>query len=89
MRKLISGIVGLVWGGFILIMSLIHGGPQGEGGAYAGAVCGLVHGILFFVFGAIYLFLGIRELQSEARRQKRRRRRPRKRRRRAWWDEDD
>jgi hypothetical protein len=91
MRNLISGIIGLAWGGLILLGSLLHG-LQGEGAYYAGQVCGLVMGVLFFFGGAVYLILGIRELRPEAPRRKRRRRRdddrPR-RRRRSRWDEDD
>jgi zinc transporter ZupT len=92
MRNLISGIVGLAWGGMILLCGFLSGGPQGEGAYYAGSVCGLVTGALFFFAGAFYLVLGLREILPEAPRRKRRRRRdddrPR-RRRRPRWDEDD
>ena len=95
MRKLISGIIGLAWGGFILLGTVLRGGLQGEGAYYAGQVCGLVMGILFFFGGAVYLFLGVRELQPEVPRRKRRRRRRRldddrpRRRRRPRLEEDD
>jgi hypothetical protein len=94
MRNLISGIVGLAWGGLILLYDLLNGGPQGEGARYAGQMCGLVMGILFFFGGAVYLFLGIRELQADRPRKKRRRRRRReddrpRRRPRPRRDEDD
>jgi hypothetical protein len=92
MRNLISGIIGLAWGGLILLGILLRGGLQGEGAYYAGQVCGLVTGVLFFFGGAVYLILGLRELRPEAPRRKRRRRRdddrPR-RRRRSRRDEDD
>ena len=95
MRNLISGIIGLAWGGMILLYSLVHG-LQGEGAAYAGQVCGLVMGFLFFFGGAFYLFLGLRELQPEPPRRKPRRRidydddeeRPRRRRRPRRYDDD-
>lgn len=94
MRNLISGIVGLAWGGFILIACLPNGGPQGEGAYYVGQILGLVMGILFFFGGAVYLFLGLRELQPDAPRRKRRKKRRRdddrpRRRPRARRDEDD
>jgi hypothetical protein len=75
MRNLISGIIGLAWGGFILLAGLLNGGPQGEGAYYAGQMCGFVMGVLFFFGGAVYLFLGIRELQADTPSKKRRRRR--------------
>jgi hypothetical protein len=95
MRKLISGIVGLAWGGMILLYDLLNGGPQGEGAYHAGQMAGLITGILFFVLGAVYLVLGIHELQPEMPRRKRRRRRrrdddrPRRRRRPPWYDDDE
>ena len=99
MRHLIGGIVGLLWGGGILLMAFLRGGPQGEGAYRAGSICGIVTGGLFFVAGAFSLFLGIRELQSEWPRKKKRRRRedddyydegrPRPRRRRRRRDDDD
>jgi hypothetical protein len=93
MRKLISGIIGLAWGGFILLGTVLRGGLQGEGAYYAGQVAGLITSILFFVLGGVYLILGLRELQPEAPRRKRRRRRrdddrPRRRRRPPWYDDD-
>jgi len=95
MRNLISGIVGLAFGGFILLGMLLRGGPQGEGAYYAGQVCALVMGVLFFFGGAVYLILGLREIQPEAPRRKRRRlidydfkERRRKQRRPAWHDDD-
>jgi hypothetical protein len=94
MRNLISGIVGLSFGGMILLGCLLNG-LQGEGAYYAGQVCGMITGVLFFFGGAVYLVLGLRELQPEAPRRKRRQRhddeyepRPRKRRRPRWHDDD-
>lgn len=75
MRNLISGIIGLVWGGFILVAMLVRGGLQGEGAYYAGQVCGLVMGVLFFFGGLVYFILGLRELRPERPRRRRRRRR--------------
>ena len=95
MRNLISGIVGLAFGGFILLSMLLRGGPQGEGAYYAGQVCALVMGVLFFFGGAVYLILGLREIQPEGPRRKRRRligydfeKRRRKRRRPRRYDDD-
>jgi hypothetical protein len=78
MRNLISGIVGLAFGGMILLGSLLRGGPQGEGAYYAGQVCGLVTGALLFFGGGVYLILGLREVRPDAPKKKRRRRRPRR-----------
>jgi len=90
MRNLISGIIGLAWGGFILVACVLRGGPQGEGAYYAGQICALVMGVLFFVGGVVYFILGLRELRPDVPRKKRRRvvGRVRKRRR-SRWDEDD
>src|SRR5262245_20190919 len=99
MRHLIGGIVGVLWGGMILICGFLNGGPQGEGAARAGSICGLVTGGLFFVAGAFSLYLGLREVWPDMPKKKRRRRRRRdddyydenrpRRRRRPRRDEDD
>jgi hypothetical protein len=78
MRNLIFGIIGVLWGGGILISYLIRGGPQGSG-AYAGAeIAGLVIGVLLFLAGIYYLIDGVRKLLDAPtkKRRKRKRRRP-------------
>jgi hypothetical protein len=75
MRNLISGIVGLGWGGMILLCGFLRGGPQGEGAYRAGSVCGLVTGGLYFVAGAFCLVLGLREVWPKLQRKKKKRRR--------------
>jgi hypothetical protein len=72
MRNLISGIVGLTLGSLCLLSNLIKGGPQGEGAYFAGQVCGLIMGILFFLGGIVYLVLGVRGLDHGSRKKRRR-----------------
>ena len=77
MRNLITGLVAFTWGGLILLCGFLRGGPQGEGAARAGSVCGLVTGGLIFVAGVFCLVVGLREVWPEMQRKKRRRRRRR------------
>ena len=93
MRNLISGIVGVILGSLCLLSSLLQGGPHGEGGYFAGQVCALVLGGLFFFGGIVYLVLGIMNVQADSKKQKRRARddedRPRKKRRSPDDNDDD
>lgn len=54
-RNMISGVVGVLFGGFILFNSLSHGGPQGEGAYRVGGFIGLFLGLLMFGGGIYYL----------------------------------
>jgi len=72
MRNLISGIIGLTLGSLCLLSNLIKGGPQGEGAYFAGQVCGLITGILFFLGGIVYFVFGVRELDLGPKKKRRR-----------------
>jgi len=76
MRNLLSGIVGIVFGTFMLLGSLLRGGLQGGGAYLAGQVMGLVFGIVFLVAGVFYLVKGIKEVKRPPERELRRKRRP-------------
>ena len=54
-RDTISGVVGVLFGGFIMFNSLSHGGPQGEGAYRVGGFVGLFLGLLMFGGGIYYL----------------------------------
>jgi hypothetical protein len=77
MRSLISGAVGVLFGGFILFNFLIQGGAKGESAYRAGQYVALVMGILFFVGGVYYLVIGLREQGQSSRKRKKRRKRQR------------
>jgi hypothetical protein len=75
-RNLVSGIIGLAWGGLILLGFLVRGlDPEASSAYRAGQVTALVMGVLFFLGGGVYLVLGLRELWPEPPKRKRRRRR--------------
>lgn len=59
MRNLLSGIIGVVFGGFILT----SGRPQGEGAYYQGQLIGLMIGLLLFFGGFYYLYKAFVELK--------------------------
>jgi hypothetical protein len=55
-KNRVLGVVGVIWGGAILIYAVVKGAPEG-GGAYAqGQGAGLVLGGLMFAVGLYYLF---------------------------------
>ena len=60
MRNIVSGVVGVLFGGFILLSALLRGGPQGSGPYFTGQVIGLLTGVLLFVGGFYYLWKGTR-----------------------------
>lgn len=86
MRKIISGVVGVLWGGVIVANFLIRGGAQGEGGYRAGQYIALVMGLLLFFGGLYYLVVGVLE---PAKSPKKRKKKPKKRRRVEEEDEND
>ncbi len=65
MRNLISGIVGTLLGGLILLGFLLRGGVQGEGSYLAGQVGGLACGAVFLLAGLFYLYLGVTGLGED------------------------
>ena len=59
MRNRILGVIGVVWGGLILLGRLIGGSPEEGAGAYgAGQMTGLVFAGLLVVVGIYYLTRG-------------------------------
>jgi hypothetical protein len=58
MRNRIFGGIGVIWGGAILIFSLIRGGPQGEGAYKAGQMTGMIFGGILLIVGLYYLVKG-------------------------------
>lgn len=62
MRNIIFGSIGVLWGGAVILYSLL-GDKSPSGGAYgAGQMAGSVFGFLFFAVGLYYLVQGIRTL---------------------------
>ncbi|GIX05005.1 MAG: hypothetical protein KatS3mg114_0874 [Planctomycetaceae bacterium] len=60
MRNVIFGGIGVLWGGGILLYSLLGGDPR-AGGAYgAGQAAATIFGLLMFAAGLYYLITGIR-----------------------------
>lgn len=55
MRNRIFGAIGIIWGGGILLTTIMRGGPQGRGAYGAGEYGGLVFGALLLVAG-LYTF---------------------------------
>jgi amino acid transporter len=77
MRNLIFGVVGVIWGGFMLIGFARKGGPEGHGAYFAGQVFALLLGVLLLGAGLYYLFAGIRSIRNGSWKAKKRKRRPR------------
>jgi len=51
MRNRIMGGIGVLWGGAVVVFSLLKGGAQGEGAYAAGQTGGIFLGGLLFVVG--------------------------------------
>jgi hypothetical protein len=58
MRNRISGAIGVVWGGAILIFGFLRGGPEGTGAYANGQGAGFIFGVLLFAIGLYYLVKG-------------------------------
>jgi hypothetical protein len=68
-RNLVFGVIGIVWGGLILISGPIRGGYHESGAFGQGMSAGLVFGGLLFVAGLYYFIKGKRigqETESKA-----------------------
>ena len=56
-KNRIFGLIGLIWGGGMILGKILGCSPGPGGGAYgAGQAAGLVFGGLLFVVGAYYFF---------------------------------
>ena len=75
MRNFISGIVGFVFGGFILLNALLRGGPQGGGAYRAGQIAAMAIGGLLLVGGVYYLVKGLKGANAPSKRRKQRKKR--------------
>ena len=58
MRNRIFGAIGVLWGGAVLIRSLLRGVPQGSGAYAAGQTGGMIFGGLLLIVGIYYLVKG-------------------------------
>ena len=58
MRNRIFGGIGVLWGGAVLVSSLMKGGPEGQGAYAAGQTGGMIFGGLLFVAGLYFLIKG-------------------------------
>ncbi|MFM7976611.1 MAG: hypothetical protein ACKO8U_16190, partial [Pirellula sp.] len=58
MRNRIFGLIGVLWGGGIIVSGLVRGGSQGAGAYQLGQTAGFVFGGLLFVVGLFYLIRG-------------------------------
>ena len=63
MRNLVSGIVGVVWGGSVTVYGLVTG-LQGTGPYLGGQVAALVVGLILLVAGVYYVRRGIVEMRN-------------------------
>lgn len=88
MRNIIFGGIGVVWGGGVVLYSLLSGSDIKVGnGAYAGGkIGGMILGVLLLLAGGYYLFNGIQSLGEEPDEPKRRPKKKKKPKRR---DDDD
>jgi hypothetical protein len=56
MRNKIFGLIGVLWGGGILVSAFLRDPPGGSDAYVAGNTAGLVFGSLLFIVGGYYLF---------------------------------
>jgi hypothetical protein len=74
MRNFIFGIIGILWGGLILVGYLVRGAPSGDGAYKAGTMVALVFGALLFLAGIYYTVDGVRSLQGGPKKKKKKKR---------------
>ncbi len=55
MRNKIFGVIGILWGGSVLISFFARGMPMGGGSYAAGSIVGLLFGVLMLIFGIHYV----------------------------------
>lgn len=55
MRNKILGTIGILWGGAIVISFVARGAPVGGGPYAAGALTGVLFGVVMFVAGVYYV----------------------------------
>jgi hypothetical protein len=64
MRNLVSGIVGVLWGGAIVVYGVLNP-PEGSGAYANGGYAALVVGVLLLAGGVYYLRKGLKERAAE------------------------
>jgi len=65
MRNIVFGLIGMIWGGAILVGKLLGGGStEGSSSYEAGGVAALVFAVLLLIAGAYYLRKGLQERAS-------------------------
>jgi hypothetical protein len=60
MRNMIMGGIGVLWGGAILLYTMLGDRPQGQGAYGAGQMAGTIFGLLLLLAGLYYLIQGLR-----------------------------
>jgi len=58
LRNKIFGLIGVLWGGAILVSAFVRDLPQGSADYARGQMLGFAFGALLFVVGAYYLLRG-------------------------------
>jgi hypothetical protein len=58
MRNRIFGLIGVLWGGAILVSAFSQGGAQGSGAYAAGQNAALVFAVVLVAVGGYYLLKG-------------------------------
>jgi len=58
MRNRIFGLIGVLWGGGMLVSAFLRGGAQGSGAYAAGQNGALIFAVILVIAGAYYLLKG-------------------------------
>ncbi len=78
MKNIIGGIIAILWGGGVVLVAYMGGGPQGTGAYAAGSMMGIICGAMLFVIGIVGLIMGVIQVNREQfgpKKKKRKRRR--------------
>jgi len=66
LRDKIFGVIGVLWGGAILVSAFVRDLPEGSAAYARGQSTGFVFGALLLVVGAYYLLRGSKSVRSHA-----------------------
>jgi len=58
MRNRVVGLIGVLWGGGILVSSFLRSGPAGGSAYQSGQTAGYIFGAILFGAGLFYLIRG-------------------------------
>lgn len=61
MKNKILGVIGILWGGGILVYGLLHREGTGDTAYQSGQTAGLVFGAILLIVGLFYLVKGLRK----------------------------